>query len=496
MLTKFKKTGVGLLSLAGVIFLSLVFMYFWRFQFSSSFAYSWDAVDFALALERFDLLAMQPHFPGYPYFILGGMLVNRWIEDPALSLSFLNVWMSLLSTIPIYCLGRRKLTPIKSMILALFIQSSVYITVLSTQPISEGMAIAVLWWYLWSLQKGMENGSWSMMVLPLLLFGILMGVRLSYIIFGLGIVLLWYYDWKRHRNWGRLFSFVIMAFIFQLFWVVGLIISEGDVIGFVQLAQGFVGGHFNDWGGAVSTTSEPIFIRFAYLLFHNLIWVCLFGQSIIVACLLTLFLALVIVYRFQKGHLDRGLFSRWLILLGIIYFIYVLFAQNIDKPRHIAPLIGIISFLLFTNIYNGRFRSKWFEGFKHVLVATIILAQMYIGAELIKQLSEELPSTYQLAYSLEELDEDLVVYTWEETRVMEYLDVSYEHERIYSYDYFLQDMKNRPQEKIFLTDHVYKGFQDQGHDLSHKVEEVGIYRSQSIIDPVYHQIILLEWVDR
>ena len=43
----------------------------------SPFAASWDEVDFVLALDRFDLLAMQPHFPGYPYFVLGAMAVHR-----------------------------------------------------------------------------------------------------------------------------------------------------------------------------------------------------------------------------------------------------------------------------------------------------------------------------------------------------------------------------------------------------------------------------------
>ncbi len=42
------------------------------FVYASPFAATWDEVDFALALDRYDLLAMQPHFPGYPYFILAG----------------------------------------------------------------------------------------------------------------------------------------------------------------------------------------------------------------------------------------------------------------------------------------------------------------------------------------------------------------------------------------------------------------------------------------
>ena len=38
----------------------------------------WDAAGFALALERFDLASLQPHFPGYPVYVaLGSHDVRR-----------------------------------------------------------------------------------------------------------------------------------------------------------------------------------------------------------------------------------------------------------------------------------------------------------------------------------------------------------------------------------------------------------------------------------
>ncbi len=58
---------------------------------ASPYAATWDEVDFALALRRYDVLAMQPHFPGYPYFVLGGMAVHAFIANPAKALSILNV---------------------------------------------------------------------------------------------------------------------------------------------------------------------------------------------------------------------------------------------------------------------------------------------------------------------------------------------------------------------------------------------------------------------
>ena len=72
-----------LMSLASILILFL-------FQLShiNVFAATWDQVDYSLALERFDIMAMQPHFPGYPYFILGGLFIHRFHRG---SNGFLNI---------------------------------------------------------------------------------------------------------------------------------------------------------------------------------------------------------------------------------------------------------------------------------------------------------------------------------------------------------------------------------------------------------------------
>ena len=70
------------------------------FAYISPFARTYDEVDFALALHRYDLLAMQPHFPGYPYFILGGMVIHNWVADPIQALSIFNTLLALSSMIP------------------------------------------------------------------------------------------------------------------------------------------------------------------------------------------------------------------------------------------------------------------------------------------------------------------------------------------------------------------------------------------------------------
>ena len=61
-----------------------------------------------------------------------------------------------------------------------------------------------------------------------------------------------------------------------------------------------------------------------------------------------------------------------------------------------------------------------------------------ISIPLMKEQHTEVPATYQLASYLERKQEPFIVYTWEETRVMEYLQMPYEHKRFYIF-IFLQD---------------------------------------------------------
>lgn len=56
---------------------------------------NWDAVQFALAVGRFDLRAHQPHPPGYILYVFLGRLLNIGVGDPAVALSFLSVLFSM-----------------------------------------------------------------------------------------------------------------------------------------------------------------------------------------------------------------------------------------------------------------------------------------------------------------------------------------------------------------------------------------------------------------
>ena len=84
--TQLLNIGIALISIFSIMFL------FWtQFTHVNSFASTWDQVDFALALDRYDLMAMQPHFPGYPSFILGGYFIHQFVDNKVSSLTIFNI---------------------------------------------------------------------------------------------------------------------------------------------------------------------------------------------------------------------------------------------------------------------------------------------------------------------------------------------------------------------------------------------------------------------
>ncbi|WP_028784749.1 hypothetical protein [Thalassobacillus devorans] len=478
--------------LAWAVFLAFLGLtFYFRVTFASPFARSWDQVDFALGVTDFDLFTMQPHFPGYPYFVLGGMLINRFLDHPVRSLAIFNTVLTASSVVPIYLLFRRRYATAIALLFVAVIHSMSYMWVMSTEPMSEAAAVAVLWWYVWSIYQAYRKSSFYWMMLPLFLFSILMGIRLSYLPFGLGILLLWWnkrnqFNTRKSYTWFIL-RHTLLAIAFQMVWAAGLVLSTGGIATFMELAMGFINGHFTEWGGAVTADSVPIWKRIYILLFHNLLWKAWFVESWPIAGLYTGLLLIVVFLSIRnKGAMKK--IDRWLLVLLCCYFVWALFAQNVDKPRHILPLTGFSVYLLLVNI-AGKVKLLTVS-----LCFVLITTQSWHGLALASEKATELPAVYQLSNYLSQLNEPLIIYTWEESRVMEYLDVEFSHKKLYTYEYFESRLSYSKEKRIFLTDHVVKGFEMQGHPVQDNIRKVAVFQSDDLFNPVYHDIQLYEWI--
>jgi hypothetical protein len=418
------------------------------------------------------------------------MVFNKWVEDPVQALVIFNKVMMGLSAIPMFLIARRYFANHFSLLIVTFWQTIPYLTILSSLPMSEAAAISMLWWFIWSVRIALEKNTFSYQILPLFVYSLLLGIRLSYIAFGVAIIGLWILYWKRSSNKKigiRLTGLFLLAIMFQSVWVSALVISEGGLQEFLGLALSFTGGHFTEWGGAITEDQSPLMTRLWLLIQHNIMWVGLAGKS---AILLIAVILLALMTGFKRPSLkgDQRTFYYLFALSALSYFIWVLFAQNIDKPRHSAPLIIFIVFWLSLKIgHIKHVNIKW------LILMLVIAYQIVLGSSLMKEQEHTLPATYQLVQYIENKQEPIIVFAWEETRVMEYVQANFSYQRVWTYERFLQTIADYDEKTVYVTGHVLEGFKKQGINLEGSIEKDAEFFSNDLFEPVYHHIVLYKW---
>src|ERR687888_963472 len=70
-----------------------------------------DAVNFARALDRFDLVAQAPHFPGYPVYVAMARLVARAGAGDVLALALPGLGLGALAVVALAVVLQLQLAP-------------------------------------------------------------------------------------------------------------------------------------------------------------------------------------------------------------------------------------------------------------------------------------------------------------------------------------------------------------------------------------------------
>ena len=210
-------------------------------------------------------------------------------------------------------------------------------------------------------------------------------------------------------------------------------------------------------------------------------WIGLCGKLWVV-CLGYVILLLLL---FWKKPSLRNLYKHELFLLFFAYLLWAFFAQNVEKPRHILPLPAFLIIFLFYLLKKAKVLQMGYG-----LIAIMAGVQFVTTSQWLHEQYLEKHAVYQMADYLAERPPSFIVYTWEETRVLQYIDVPFQHKRLQTFYYFLQDIRHSKYDTIFVTNHVLKGFEAQGVNLDRQVEKVKTFTSNPLFDPVYYEVVL------
>ncbi|MBP1932420.1 glycosyltransferase family 39 protein [Ammoniphilus resinae] len=466
-----------------------------RLPFMGRFADSFDAVDFAFGVENFDVFAMQPHFPGYPVLMVLGHGLNQIIHDPVKSLSFLSICSGAALIIPVYLIASRIWDRVTGWGAAGLVALNPLLWVYSLQPMSDlpgvlgivGSAAFVV--LAWKAQKG-EKAQWIFAGLAIILFGLAMGIRLSYFPFFSFLLYLFIVLPRSMRGYLCLIGTGCLSI---LLWVIPTALHEGGVVPYLRMGMAFTEGHFTEWGGTVLDAQISFLDRVRIII----------GQHLF--------------YSGGLGWLAQGMEERWIwfgillwALLGVWqyrnnrtvffffflasapYALWVLFGQNVDKPRHILPLIPFLLMAFSPLILSKRWRKLTVP-----ILLVILLLFGTIGWGRGVEYRQTTPPVIQL---IDYLDyhypaNNSVIFTWEEERVIHYYQPEWDAVRLKSFRYFTNKVLVYgvdPSKPLLLTDHVLHGFGPQQEEILPHLERVAEFTGNPLFDPVYHRITLYQ----
>jgi 4-amino-4-deoxy-L-arabinose transferase-like glycosyltransferase len=457
----------------------------------------WDDVDFALGVRQYDVAAMQPHFPGYPVYILTAFLFGAIIPNPFLALSLLSAVACALTVFPLYGIVQRYSGERIAGIVAVLWTVNPLAMVLGTQPTSDSFGTLLALLLVASSVRALDDRIGERQRALALIgsgiwLGLLYGVRISYL--PLGAVPLWaaYVYWRDTRRFDDVISAVASAILVSLLWIYALVVNVGSVSGLWQLALAFTSGHFSDWGGAY--VGGSFMERLMYWTCRQWLaaglgtpwpeqhWIS-FG---VLACL---FVSMAGWWQRRK-YIRTWLSCNWreagLLLMWVIpYLLWAFFAQNAEKPRHIFPLLIPLLWSIAVGLHMQR---KWGK----YVTFTLIVCMLGVSWTQVQEREKPSPMEQLAYYAATALPKSSVLYTYEEERVLNYQSPQVQTVRLRHWsDFRTSVLSSRiSPTSIFLTDQVLDGFNRP--ELWQYVREKVRFTGSPWLYPTYNDIVLYE----
>ena len=313
-----------------------------------------DSLRFGLSLYEYNITKLQPHFPGYPVFSFLAKCIYFFIDSMGITFSLIG-GLSIFSIIYFSLkITQLKLNSYLGLFMGFLILFNPLMWLMSNRYMPDLMGLAIMIGSFYYLKPNKKN-TFSI-PLGFFLFGVLAGVRLSYIPF-LFIPIMNCLIYKKEK------LLLVSSFLFGfLIWLIPLILFTG----FNELwltALEHTKGHFNDYGGTVYTENNW-WIRFAS--FFRSIWADGFAGFWEGRSWITIVISLYLIYYFSesiknfKKILEDNSSIKIMIYSIILYSIWILLFQNvIYKSRHIMPIVLIVIILL--SLGQKYINSDWIK---------------------------------------------------------------------------------------------------------------------------------------
>ncbi|MCC7387076.1 MAG: hypothetical protein IT384_34905 [Deltaproteobacteria bacterium] len=310
-----------------------------------------DGVNFARAVERFDPLHQSPHFPGYPVYVAVSQAAKALGAPLIVSLTAPGIVLWPIALVLLFLGVHRQLGAGAALGAGVVASLAPGAIVVSGWPGSDGLGFSLLGAALGALglalpAAGDDRARRRWLATTGVLLGLVLGVRLSWwplVLSAIAAALL-----LARRDAVRVLLPALSLAV--LAWMVPLLHATGEPSAAIELARGFVSGHFTTWGNTALVASAPLgdrFARAAYALTNaglGTAWPASIplssggspdpstGAFVLLAGLA---LAAGLAIARARGTLQIVLG------FGAPYLLWVLIGQNVEKPRHFIALLPL-----------------------------------------------------------------------------------------------------------------------------------------------------------
>ncbi len=219
------------MALAGVLFLLTLAS---RLPFQSHVLYHWDSVNFAYAINEFNLAKEQPQPPGYIVYVWLCRLVNFVARDAQIAMVSISVVASALAVAALFFLGRAMFDRRTGLVAALCLGSSplfwFYGEIALPHPLDTLLVIVSAWW-LYETMRGDGRYLYPAMVV----LAVAGGVRQQTLVFLAPLLLLA----LRRVGWRRFLIAGLVGAIISLASFVPLVMLSGGLANYLSVMGAF-----------------------------------------------------------------------------------------------------------------------------------------------------------------------------------------------------------------------------------------------------------------
>ncbi|MFQ5862436.1 MAG: glycosyltransferase family 39 protein [Candidatus Brocadiales bacterium] len=454
-----------------------------RVLFMRDFLGEWDEVDFALAMKDYDIIADQPHFPGYPIFIWLCQILRPVTHDDIKALTLTNALLGGLTTIPLYYLARNMYSQKVAILAVCLFITNPLCWLQSEGAMSDTTGLFFLLLSILILHRAYLFPNDATVTLPLgaALMGVTFGARLSYLPFlvFLGYILTCHFG-KYNIRKGYLYALGALV-LGTLVWLIPLVTSTAGLKGLSSQAVVFAGGHFTDWGGS-AITSPDLFYRLEQILWclfcHGLgLWWQDTSYTRIIPTLIFL-MGIAVFLKKTSQESKVGL----IFAMVLPYILWVFLAQNIEKPRHMLPAIPFVLICISMGILNIS-KNK---GLVAILAVLAVFTTGISSLRLVTAQEHTPPPSLQLIdYVRSNFDKlSTRIYCGESKRLFKYYAPGWDARRVRGIEGLKYDLgaSLRPPEVVLATSQV-KGTPEEGVILCK-------FKGDRYIFTPYHEIVL------